>query len=95
MLEAIVCLSLLVAVVVPVLALSSADTDNELASGDGGYDNIMVSYRPAQPTVDFLRFLASQVKPGDVSADCIPPQYNVHVWPCYVAIPPPECHVIP
>lgn len=49
----------------------TADTDNELASDGEGYDNITVAYRPAQPNVDFLRFLTSQVNPGGVSADFI------------------------
>ena len=47
------------------------DTDNDLANADGGYENITVTHLPAQPTVDFLRYLNSEVTPGDVSADCI------------------------
>ncbi len=49
----------------------SLDTDNDLASEEGGYENITVTHLPAQPTVDFLKYLNYEVKPGDVSADCI------------------------
>lgn len=48
-----------------------ADTDNGLASGDGGYENITVPYRPGQPTVELLQYLTTQVKPGNVPVDCI------------------------
>ena len=46
------------------------DTENELATHQGGYDNISVTHLPANPTLDFLKFL-NEIKPGDVSADCI------------------------
>ena len=59
-----------------------ADTDNELAVDDG-YENITVAYHPAQPTLDFLKFINNDIKPGDTSADCIllpqtppPPPFN-------------------
>ena len=61
--------------------LCAVDTDNELASHEGGYDNISVPYLPSNPNLDLLKFI-SQVKPGDVSADCIlSPLGGLHIIP--------------
>ena len=57
------------------------DTDNELAV-DGGYENISVAYQPAQPTLDFLKFINNNIEPGDTSADCILSLYS-HVVTSY------------
>ncbi len=46
------------------------ETDNELASSEGGYDNISVPYLPTNPSLDLLKFL-NQLQAGAVSADCI------------------------
>ena len=53
------------------MAFLSPDTDNELATSQGGYDNILVPWRPAQPSLEFLQYLHNEIQPGDVSADCI------------------------
>ena len=52
------------------------DTHNELAM-DGGYENITVAYQPAQPTLDFLKFINNNIEPGDTSADCILSPYLI------------------
>lgn len=54
-----------------IMASLYPDTDNELATSQGGYDNISVPWRPAQPSLEFLQYLHNQIQPGDVSADCI------------------------
>lgn len=51
--------------------IDCAGTDNDLASREGGYENISVLYPPSSPTVEFLECLTTQIKPGDASADCI------------------------
>ena len=53
-----------------IIASLYPDTDNELATSQGGYDNISVPWRPAQPSLEFLQYLHNQYQPGDVSADC-------------------------
>ena len=54
-----------------IMASLYPDTDNELATSQGGYDNISVPWRPAQPSLEFLQYLHNQIQPGDISADCI------------------------
>ena len=54
------------------------ETDNELASREGGYDNISVPYLPTNPSLDLLKFL-NQVQAGAVSADCIFINYHNYV----------------
>ncbi|XP_064382719.1 X-ray repair cross-complementing protein 5-like [Halichondria panicea] len=55
---------------VGLVLFGTAETDNELASREGGYDNISVPYLPTNPSLDLLKFL-NQVQAGAVSADFI------------------------
>ena len=53
--------------------LFSTDTQNDLASLGDGYQNITVARQPAQPSLDFLKYLTDQIQPGDTPGDCILP----------------------
>ena len=56
---------------VALVLFGTADTANDLATGDSGYDNICLA-RPLGP-VDWsvLKYVQNEVQPGTVSADGI------------------------
>ncbi|CAI8032325.1 X-ray repair cross-complementing protein 5 [Geodia barretti] len=47
------------------------DTDNELAVDGEGYQHITVAWQPAQPSLEFLRYLTNQITAGDTPGDFI------------------------
>lgn len=55
---------------VGVVLFGTADTDNPL-SGDGGYQNISHVWEVTTPTIELVKYLKEQVKPGPAPADCI------------------------
>ena len=55
---------------VGVVLFGTPSTDNQLAPS-GGYDNISTVWTLSTPSLDLLKYLKTQVQPGNVSADCI------------------------
>ena len=53
-----------------VVLLGTADTNNALSQEQGGYNNISVGWLLGQPTMELLKYLKSDVKPGSTAADC-------------------------
>lgn len=54
-----------------VVLFGTADTDNDLSSDEGGYDNISTVWTLSSPNIDLIKFLQNQIKLGPVSGDCI------------------------
>ena len=55
------------------ISVDVIDTENDLAVDSEGYQHITVAWQPAQPSLEFLRYLTNQISAGDTPGDCIPP----------------------
>ena len=55
-----------------VVLFGTPETENSLATEDGGYDNISVVRQLTPPDTDLLRFIKGQIETdGNNPADCI------------------------
>ena len=67
---------------VGVVLFGTPDTDNPLATGEGGYDNISVVRQLSQPDVDLLKYINGDIEMGDNNpADCI---HNIYLYTWFI-----------
>ena len=56
---------------ISLILFGTADTANDLSAGDEAYANISIA-RPLAPVdFDLLQYVERDLKPGNMSADCI------------------------